>query len=224
MSDRERLLSCGFSTASWSCPSPPRRFWISPSTAAKCAPASLFFALRGRRRTALNSPPRRPLAARARCCGSPVPASSLRPSRRRFSPRRSPICTGLVGRIADRFFDWPSSQLRIVAITGTNGKTTCAYLVAQCLERLKHHGGLHGHHRLGPHRCARESDPHHAGRRQRASHTRAAQSAGRARGRDGGVLACARSGPHRRRALAHGRVHQPEPRPSGLPPLDAGLR
>ena len=42
----------------------------------------------------------------------------------------------LVGRIADRFFNWPSSHLRITAITGTNGKTTCAYLLAQSLERL----------------------------------------------------------------------------------------
>jgi UDP-N-acetylmuramoyl-L-alanyl-D-glutamate--2,6-diaminopimelate ligase len=40
----------------------------------------------------------------------------------------------LVGRIADRFFKWPSSQMRITGITGTNGKTTCAYLLAQCLE------------------------------------------------------------------------------------------
>jgi UDP-N-acetylmuramoyl-L-alanyl-D-glutamate--2,6-diaminopimelate ligase len=43
----------------------------------------------------------------------------------------------LVGRIADRFFGWPSSHLRIVRITGTNGKTTCAYLLAQALTRLK---------------------------------------------------------------------------------------
>jgi UDP-N-acetylmuramoyl-L-alanyl-D-glutamate--2,6-diaminopimelate ligase len=43
----------------------------------------------------------------------------------------------LVGRIADRFFGWPSSHLRVVGITGTNGKTTCAYLLAQCLARLK---------------------------------------------------------------------------------------
>jgi UDP-N-acetylmuramoyl-L-alanyl-D-glutamate--2,6-diaminopimelate ligase len=42
----------------------------------------------------------------------------------------------LVGRIADRFFKWPSSQMRITGITGTNGKTTCAYLLAQCLELL----------------------------------------------------------------------------------------
>src|ERR1700736_4512538 len=43
----------------------------------------------------------------------------------------------LVGRIADRFFGWPSSYMRIVGITGTNGKTTCAYLLAQALTRLK---------------------------------------------------------------------------------------
>jgi UDP-N-acetylmuramoyl-L-alanyl-D-glutamate--2,6-diaminopimelate ligase len=47
-----------------------------------------------------------------------------------------PGLQGLVGRIADRFFNRPSSQLRITGITGTNGKTTCAYLLAQCLERL----------------------------------------------------------------------------------------
>jgi UDP-N-acetylmuramoyl-L-alanyl-D-glutamate--2,6-diaminopimelate ligase len=47
-----------------------------------------------------------------------------------------PGLSDLVGRLADRFFGWPSSQLRITGITGTNGKTTCAYLLAQCLERL----------------------------------------------------------------------------------------
>jgi UDP-N-acetylmuramoyl-L-alanyl-D-glutamate--2,6-diaminopimelate ligase len=47
-----------------------------------------------------------------------------------------PNLKSLVGRIADRFFNWPSSQLRIIGITGTNGKTTCAYLLSQCLEKL----------------------------------------------------------------------------------------
>jgi UDP-N-acetylmuramoyl-L-alanyl-D-glutamate--2,6-diaminopimelate ligase len=47
-----------------------------------------------------------------------------------------PGLSKLVGRIADRFFNWPSSQMRITGITGTNGKTTCAYLLAQCLEHL----------------------------------------------------------------------------------------
>ena len=39
------------------------------------------------------------------------------------------------GAIADRFFDRPSASLRIFAITGTNGKTTCAYLLAQASNR-----------------------------------------------------------------------------------------
>src|SRR5579871_810952 len=43
---------------------------------------------------------------------------------------------GLVGRMADRFFEQPSARLRVVGITGTNGKTTCAWLLAQCLEQL----------------------------------------------------------------------------------------
>jgi UDP-N-acetylmuramoyl-L-alanyl-D-glutamate--2,6-diaminopimelate ligase len=36
--------------------------------------------------------------------------------------------------IAARFFGDPSRQLSVAGITGTNGKTTCAYLLAQALE------------------------------------------------------------------------------------------
>jgi UDP-N-acetylmuramoyl-L-alanyl-D-glutamate--2,6-diaminopimelate ligase len=36
--------------------------------------------------------------------------------------------------IADRFFGAPSLGLSVAGITGTNGKTTCAYLLAQALE------------------------------------------------------------------------------------------
>jgi UDP-N-acetylmuramoyl-L-alanyl-D-glutamate--2,6-diaminopimelate ligase len=35
------------------------------------------------------------------------------------------------GLIADRFYGEPSAALRVVGVTGTNGKTTCAYLLAQ---------------------------------------------------------------------------------------------
>jgi UDP-N-acetylmuramoyl-L-alanyl-D-glutamate--2,6-diaminopimelate ligase len=38
-----------------------------------------------------------------------------------------------VSTIADRFFGSPSQSLDIAGITGTNGKTTCAYLLAQAL-------------------------------------------------------------------------------------------
>ena len=37
------------------------------------------------------------------------------------------------GFIADRFFDAPSARLAVAGITGTNGKTTCAWLLAQAL-------------------------------------------------------------------------------------------
>ena len=37
----------------------------------------------------------------------------------------------LVGRIADRFFEHPSQRLRLIGVTGTNGKTTVAWMIAQ---------------------------------------------------------------------------------------------
>ena len=41
-----------------------------------------------------------------------------------------------VGAIAARFYDHPSANMRLIGITGTNGKTTCAYLLAQALGAL----------------------------------------------------------------------------------------
>ena len=35
--------------------------------------------------------------------------------------------------LADRFFGFPSRELAVVGVTGTNGKTTCAWLLAQAL-------------------------------------------------------------------------------------------
>jgi UDP-N-acetylmuramoyl-L-alanyl-D-glutamate--2,6-diaminopimelate ligase len=46
--------------------------------------------------------------------------------------------------IADRFFGSPSAQLTIAGITGTNGKTTCAYLLAQALEAAGRPAGYMG--------------------------------------------------------------------------------
>ena len=97
---------------------------------------SLFFALPGRTAHGLK------FAAEAAARGAEVvlwePSADVTPPK--LPPTvfaaAIPGLRDLVGRIADRFFNWPSSQLRITGITGTNGKTTCAYLLAQCLERL----------------------------------------------------------------------------------------
>ena len=40
-----------------------------------------------------------------------------------------------LGSISNRFFHSPSAAVRVIGITGTNGKTTVAWLIAQCLER-----------------------------------------------------------------------------------------
>ncbi len=42
------------------------------------------------------------------------------------------------GPLAAAYFDSPSAQLAVVAITGTNGKTSSAWWLAQALSRLKH--------------------------------------------------------------------------------------
>jgi UDP-N-acetylmuramoyl-L-alanyl-D-glutamate--2,6-diaminopimelate ligase len=40
------------------------------------------------------------------------------------------------GTLADRFFGEPSASLDVIGVTGTNGKTTCAYLLAQALQHV----------------------------------------------------------------------------------------
>jgi UDP-N-acetylmuramoyl-L-alanyl-D-glutamate--2,6-diaminopimelate ligase len=49
-----------------------------------------------------------------------------------------------VGEIADRFFHSPSSDLRVAGITGTNGKTTSAYLLAQASDLVGQRGAYLG--------------------------------------------------------------------------------
>ncbi len=42
-----------------------------------------------------------------------------------------------LGEIANRFYGFPSTQLRTIGITGTNGKTTVAWLLAQSLQQIE---------------------------------------------------------------------------------------
>jgi UDP-N-acetylmuramoyl-L-alanyl-D-glutamate--2,6-diaminopimelate ligase len=47
--------------------------------------------------------------------------------------------TGLADRVSEigaRFYGRPSADLYVIGVTGTNGKTSCAHFIAQCLERL----------------------------------------------------------------------------------------
>lgn len=57
-----------------------------------------------------------------------------------------------VGEIAARFYDRPTEAMRVIGITGTNGKTSCVQLLAQALTFLGHRAatigtlgaGMHG--------------------------------------------------------------------------------
>jgi len=49
-----------------------------------------------------------------------------------------------LGTIADRFFGSPSSALSVTGVTGTNGKTTSAFLVTQALTHLNCRAGYMG--------------------------------------------------------------------------------
>jgi UDP-N-acetylmuramoyl-L-alanyl-D-glutamate--2,6-diaminopimelate ligase len=49
-----------------------------------------------------------------------------------------------LGGIADRFYGTPSARLTVAGVTGTNGKTTCAWLLAAAVGRLAHRGAYLG--------------------------------------------------------------------------------
>jgi UDP-N-acetylmuramoyl-L-alanyl-D-glutamate--2,6-diaminopimelate ligase len=47
-----------------------------------------------------------------------------------------PGLTQFLPAIAERFYDFPARKLKIIGITGTNGKTSCSHFMAQALQTL----------------------------------------------------------------------------------------
>ena len=73
-----------------------------------------------------------------------------------------PDLTRKLGAIADRFFDAPSQQMRVLGVTGTNGKTTTAHVLAEALERAGEtaaYAGTLGHGRVGALRAGSHTTP-----------------------------------------------------------------
>lgn len=50
----------------------------------------------------------------------------------------------LAGRLAGAFFGWPATQLRVIGVTGTNGKTTTAWIARHLLQQIGWKTGLIG--------------------------------------------------------------------------------
>jgi len=61
-----------------------------------------------------------------------------------------PNLSALLGVIADRFFDEPSKSVSVAAVTGTNGKTTSAYVIAAALSQLGRKSAYAGTLGYGP--------------------------------------------------------------------------
>ncbi|GAA0787482.1 UDP-N-acetylmuramoyl-L-alanyl-D-glutamate--2,6-diaminopimelate ligase [Marinobacterium sediminicola] len=50
----------------------------------------------------------------------------------------------VVGEVASRFYGNPSQHLKVIGVTGTNGKTSCSNYLAQALELLGHRAAVIG--------------------------------------------------------------------------------
>ena len=55
-----------------------------------------------------------------------------------------PGLVGHLGEISNRWFNSPSEQMRVTGVTGTNGKTTVACLIRQCMDLLNRKCGYIG--------------------------------------------------------------------------------
>ena len=112
-------------------------------------PGALFLALRGRGTHGLayadEAVRRGAVAVLWEGAGSDRPAA-LAPSELPRSVLAAPVeaLARHAGAIADRFFGRPSAALAVHGITGTNGKTTSAYLLAQTFARLGSRAGYLG--------------------------------------------------------------------------------
>ena len=101
-------------------------------------PGGLFLACRGGQRHALEFLPQVLIQGAAAVAYEPDPAWPLERIRAAAGPARLPLVAapGLSQRasaIAARFFHQPTQQLRVVGVTGTNGKTSCTHFLAQAL-------------------------------------------------------------------------------------------
>lgn len=72
-------------------------------------------------------------------------ADPVLPSADSITWLRAPrVDQALCGHLAERFYGYPSRQLKLLGVTGTKGKTTVAFLIQQMLQSLDFRCGLIG--------------------------------------------------------------------------------
>jgi UDP-N-acetylmuramoyl-L-alanyl-D-glutamate--2,6-diaminopimelate ligase len=118
-------------------------------------PGALFLAVRGTQRHGLEFVPQAVAAgAAAVAWDASLPAPALPPG---VAGLPLPGLDGRVSEVADAFFASPSSEVRVAGITGTNGKTTVAWLALQAFAYLGRAAGYIG--TLGYGRGTAVADP-----------------------------------------------------------------
>ena len=99
-------------------------------------PGAAFFACRGAAHHGLHYALRAAAAGARAILWESAPGLTAPALPDNVVVREVPQLRAHLGQIADRFFEAPSAHLAIAGITGTNGKTTCAWLLAEALAQL----------------------------------------------------------------------------------------
>lgn len=102
----------------------------------RLAPGSLFMACAGLRHHGLKYLDEALNAGAAAVAWEPAPGVTAPDLPAGITAFPVPGLSPLQGRLADRFYGRPSAELAVTGITGTNGKTTVAWLVVQALESV----------------------------------------------------------------------------------------
>jgi UDP-N-acetylmuramoyl-L-alanyl-D-glutamate--2,6-diaminopimelate ligase len=107
-------------------------------------PGGAFLAVRGSREHGLAYAPQAVANGARAVLWEPAPAAVVPDLPSDIVVAAVPQLREHVSEIAGRFFGSPSSEMSVAGITGTNGKTTCAYLLAQALETADRPAGYMG--------------------------------------------------------------------------------
>lgn len=118
----------------------------------KVRPGGAFVALRGLRSHGISFAQQAANAGASVILWETVEGVSVPPLPAHVTTIAVPDLAVAIGTIADRFFGAPSDSVLITGITGTNGKTTTAYVLAGALAALGEasaYAGTLGHGRMG---------------------------------------------------------------------------
>ena len=189
---------------------PTSRSPRSPTTTAGSRPAPSSSACAASPATATTSPPTPSRAARSRSSSTTRSASACRRS-------SSTDVRAAMAPAAARLHGDPTATLRTIGVTGTNGKTTSAYLVRALLEAAGEPTGLLGTVTSIVGGSRARGRAHDARGDRPAGDVRRDARRRRHALRHGGLQPRARARPRRRDPLGGGDLHEPHAGPPRLP-------